>query len=204
MALLTGLGNVAKNAATQLTLNKTELFALVPAGDFFKTQSNVDKCMVVYKATSGIQKKTLIFDLSQGSPVANLVLSDKARDVYTLSNIYLVDFDGGVFPVPATSIPSGLGIDLTAAPAPSYPYTITSYTSEVIGFADFQFTVQFTPSMALSGSTINETDINGTKGQELAVIQQGSSDAGWVGQVQPAIIAIFNGNTRLSEPNGGA
>ena len=117
MALLSGIGAIVKGAGpSNITLDKTTLFAIpsVAASAYFSDATNVEMALITYRAASG-QKKNLIFNMADANPVAKLSFSAKAQNVFSITGISLVDFDGGIFNVPTQEIPTGLGIDMNVA-----------------------------------------------------------------------------------------
>ena len=133
MALINNINTAAKGSTTEVTLDKSVLFGLpsVTADPYFSIEANVAKVTMKYESL-GSQKKTLVFDMAQSSPIAHLGFSMRARDTFILSEIILHDYDGDHFIVAASDIPSGLNIDLVAAAEPTINglYTLqTAYTN---------------------------------------------------------------------------
>ena len=107
-SLVNGISGITKAVSTSLTLDKTILMSLpsVVAYSYFSQIINLEKAIIVYKSTTGNEKKELIFNLSESIPVANLKFSAVAKSQFVISKITLVDFDGGYLGVASADIPS--------------------------------------------------------------------------------------------------
>ena len=114
MALLT-LPSVAKGTAASISLDKTELFALAAvAGDaYFSVQANVKRCIVEYSSSPGDQRKVLVFNLSEASPSASMLISSTGRDSFEIERLVLEDNDGGTLVVKRAQLPIGLDVSVS-------------------------------------------------------------------------------------------
>jgi len=98
-----------KGETLTFALNKA-LVTAATSDSYWSDSANIQKCIVVYKSTSGRQRKKLEFDFTQESPTTNAEWSAKARNAFEIEEIVLIDFDGGSYVIPRSSLPSGKGI----------------------------------------------------------------------------------------------
>jgi hypothetical protein len=112
---LLNIPSISKGIAASVTLDKPTLFSLssVLADPYFSIQANVKKCVVEYNSEPANQREILEFDLSQLSPSASFLVSDKARSSFSLERIILEDFDNGTLIIERASLPSGLDITVS-------------------------------------------------------------------------------------------
>jgi hypothetical protein len=101
--------SLAKGEILTFALNKT-LVTSATSDTYWSDTANIQKCIVVYKSTSGHQRKKLEFDFTQESPTTTAEWSVKARNAFEIEEIVLIDFDGGSYTIPRSSLPSGKGI----------------------------------------------------------------------------------------------
>lgn len=136
MALLSGLTGLVKGTPGAITLDKATLFALpsVVADSWFSVQANVEVVKVVYVSAAGQQIKTLMFKVSDEIPLSYIYFSPRARDSFVIQKIILVDHETDLFEIPATEIPTGLGINFEGPAAPST--VILSGASGPVGIAE--------------------------------------------------------------------
>lgn len=101
MPILTKPGTLEKGTPASLTLNKTLLAAVssVQNDDYFSDTTNWKFVKMLYRSSEGNQKYSAQFDCSQGSPTSSFITSEKARDIFEIQRIMIVDFDGGQFNV---------------------------------------------------------------------------------------------------------
>ena len=113
---LLNIPSISKGISANITLDKPTLFSLssVLADPYFSIQANVKKCIVEYNSEPSNQREVLEFNLSQLSPVAGFLISDKARDSFSLERIVLEDFDNGTLIIERSALPSGLDIVLSS------------------------------------------------------------------------------------------
>lgn len=103
---------LAKGENLTFALNKSLVIAAV-SDSYWSDSANISKCIVVYKSTSGHQRKRLEFDFSQESPIVIAEWSVKARNAFEIEEIVLIDFDSGSYTIPRSSLPSGKGISFS-------------------------------------------------------------------------------------------
>jgi hypothetical protein len=101
--------SIAKGEVLSFALNKTLVTAAV-SDPYWSDSANISKCIVVYRSTSGRQRKRLEFDFTQESPTVAAEWSAKARNSFEIEEIVLMDFDGGSYVIPRSLLPSGKGI----------------------------------------------------------------------------------------------
>ena len=151
MALLSGIQSAAKGASVSVTLSVSDLLSLssVAADPFFSNQANIEKVSVVYVSASGQQKVTLVFNVATNQLSDTLTFSSHARDQFDLHKVIIYDFDGGFLDVPASDIPSDLGINLASnsgggAPTPYLQNVAMSSNTIILG-----------KNIIISGSVVN-------------------------------------------------
>jgi hypothetical protein len=116
MPLLTIPVSLSKGTPASISLDKSALFALlsVAGNAHFSVQANVKSCLVRYiGSVDGAVRgdyKLLSFDLSQATPVVDFITTSSCSDSFAIEAIELEDFDGGLFAVAASDIPSGLDV----------------------------------------------------------------------------------------------
>lgn len=101
MPMITKPASISKNAAAEITLDKTVLAALpsVVADDYFSDSSNWNEVLIYFRSSVGNQREILKFDATQATPAANFLVSEKARDVFQVQKIVIKDFDNDSFTV---------------------------------------------------------------------------------------------------------
>lgn len=89
--------SVQKGVAAQFSLNKAELLqhSSVQSDSYFSNSQNWYRVNIIYKSNPGGQYEIVEFDATQQSPVASFLVSEKARDVFQVQKIQILDFDGG-------------------------------------------------------------------------------------------------------------
>jgi hypothetical protein len=101
--------SIAKGEVLSFALNKALVTAAV-SDPYWSDSANISKCIVVYRSTSGRQRKRLEFDFTQESPTVAAEWSAKARNSFEIEEIVLMDFDGGSYVIQRSALPSGKGI----------------------------------------------------------------------------------------------
>jgi hypothetical protein len=101
--------SIAKGEILSFALNKPLVIAAV-SDSYWSDAYNIQKCVVVYKSSSGHQRKRLEFDFTQENPIVTAQWSLKARNSFEIEEIVLIDFDNGSYTIPRSSLPSGKGI----------------------------------------------------------------------------------------------
>lgn len=108
MAILSFASSPSKNSTTEVTLNKSQLYALAPiSGDaFWSDPDNIAQVSVNYESTIGRQNKSLNFDAQTATPTDSISFSSIARDSFQIDTIILRDFDGGKFIISRATLSS--------------------------------------------------------------------------------------------------
>lgn len=98
--------SITKGVSAQFTLSKSELLQhpLIQADNYFSNPLNWYRVNVVYKSSEGSQYEIVEFDGTQSNPVGNFLISEKARDVFQVLKIKVLDFDGGFLEIPRSSL----------------------------------------------------------------------------------------------------
>jgi len=88
---------VVKGSPATFTLNKAELLLhpLIVADSYFSNSDNWFRVNVIYKSSTGSQYEVVEFDASQSSPTGIFLVSEKARDLFQIQKVQILDFDGG-------------------------------------------------------------------------------------------------------------
>lgn len=105
MAIITK-PSILKGIAAQFSLDKSELSAisLVSNDSYFSDMSNWYRVNVIYKSSPGSQYEIVEFDATQESPVGHFLVSEKARDIFEVIKVKILDFDGGFLEIPRSSL----------------------------------------------------------------------------------------------------
>lgn len=127
--MITALNSLQKNQPLSFSLNKSELFASV-LDEYFSIEANVKKAIFVYKSEEGHQRKRIEFLISDLNPSASVTFSLKAKDVFILEKIILIDYDGGTFALSASVVSSSNRTLNFGTNAPSVVYFAFSGTSD--------------------------------------------------------------------------
>lgn len=128
--MITLPGSLQKNQPLVFSLNKSELFAAV-SDEYFSIEANVKKVVFVYKSTDGHQRKRVEFLTTDENPSDSVVFSLKAKNVFNLEKIVLMDYDGGAHVLSASVAPSALVLDFTGeGEPPSVVYFAFDGTSD--------------------------------------------------------------------------
>jgi hypothetical protein len=106
MPIITKPASIEKNAAASISLNKSTLAAVasVAADAYYSNSSNWKEVFIYYKSSVGNQREVLKFDATVASPAANFLVSEKARDIFQVQKIVIVDFDNGSITVPRSQL----------------------------------------------------------------------------------------------------
>ena len=107
MAIITKpVGGILKGVPATITLNKSELSALtlVSADSYFSVTANWNKIILSYKSSEGNQQEIVEFDATLSSPTGFFDVSLKARDLFEIQVIKIIDFDGGIFTIPRSEL----------------------------------------------------------------------------------------------------
>jgi hypothetical protein len=160
--------SLAKGEILIFALNKA-LVTSAASDSYWSDAANIQKCIVVYKSTSGHQRKKLEFDFTQESPTTTAEWSVKARNAFEIEEIVLIDFDNGSYTIPRASLPSGKGIsfsgDNEVVVSVSDYYAPNGVVNEIIAGADGVYVGgAFT---GLQHSAYNAATISSTTGENL-------------------------------------
>lgn len=120
MTILTKPGSLTKGTPAALSISKSALAALgVVSGDaYFSDTANWSFVRIIYVSSVGNQRHSAKFDCSESTPASTFITSSRARDVFNVESIAIVDFDGGMLSVPASALNAAeFRLDY-AAPAP--------------------------------------------------------------------------------------
>lgn len=100
--------SITKGTPAQFTLNKSNLLQhpMVQADSYFSNSLNWYRVNLVYKSSVGSQYEIVEFDASQSTPVGTFLVSEKARDVFEIQKVQVLDFDGGFLEIPRSSLNS--------------------------------------------------------------------------------------------------
>lgn len=98
--------SILKGVPAQLSLNKAELLnhPLVEADSYFSNGLNWNRVNVIFKSSEGSQYEIVEFDASQSTPTGTFLVSERARDQFQVIKIKILDFDGGFFEIPRSSL----------------------------------------------------------------------------------------------------
>jgi hypothetical protein len=103
MAIITKpVGGIFKGTPAEIILNKSELALLpiVSSDDYFSVTSNWKKVILSYISSTGKQKEIVEFDATESIPTGIFDVSLKARNIFEIQVVKIVDFDGDIFIVP--------------------------------------------------------------------------------------------------------
>lgn len=105
MAILTK-PSVLKGVSSQFSLNKSELASLsiVSNDSYFSDMSKWKRVSMIFKSSFGNQHKVVEFNATQESPIGHFLISEKARDVFEILKIKIIDFDGGFLNIPRSEL----------------------------------------------------------------------------------------------------
>ena len=106
MPILTKPNSFQKGVSASFSLSKSALAALpeVAADDYFSDMENWSEVMVVYKSSVGRQYESVEFNAALPDPTASFLVSTRAKDVFEVQLINIVDFDGGIFTIHRSSL----------------------------------------------------------------------------------------------------
>jgi hypothetical protein len=100
------VGGILKGIPATITLDKSLLQALpiVVADEYFSDPTNWKRVVLNYKSSEGKQYEIVEFDATVSSPTGTFNVSEKARDVFEIQSINILDFDGGIFTIGRNSL----------------------------------------------------------------------------------------------------
>ena len=138
MAIITKpIGGILKGVPATITLNKSELsdLASVSADSYFSVTTNWNKIILSYKSSEGNQQEIVEFNATLSSPTGFFDVSLKARDLFEIQVIKIIDFDGDIFIIPRSELTTS-DFDVEFLNPPSN----LSYTTPVIYTQNQQIT----------------------------------------------------------------
>jgi hypothetical protein len=114
MAIITKPTAIEKGSSAPFSLSKSELAShpLVVADSYFSNSENWSKIIITYKSSVGNQHELVEFDATSPSPAGSFLASVKARDIFEVQHIEIVDFDGGIFIIHRSDL-SAIDFDVT-------------------------------------------------------------------------------------------
>lgn len=135
MTILTKPGSLTKGTPAALSISKSELAALgVVSGDaYFSDTANWAFVRIIYVSSVGNQRHSAKFDCSESTPASTFITSARARDIFNVESISIVDFDGGSLSVPASALDAAeFRLDYAPVPAAlswtkNVPATLADY-----------------------------------------------------------------------------
>lgn len=128
--MITIPNTLQKDQALTFSLNKTELFAAI-TDDYFSIESNVQKAIFVYRSEDGHQRKRIEFLIADASPSDTVTFSSRAKDVFELEEIVLIDYDNGTHVLHPSAVSSSeRTLNFVSGPTPSTVYFAFDGTSD--------------------------------------------------------------------------
>lgn len=120
---------LSKGQSLTFTLNKSLVLAAV-TDEYWSDSANISKCIVVYRAKSGKgrQRKRMVFDFTQETPLVSLEWSEKSRNLFELQGIVLIDFDNGEYTLSRSELPQNKTISFN-----SIGTALAAYEVSIIG-----------------------------------------------------------------------
>jgi hypothetical protein len=106
MPIITKPSSIQKNSPAEISLDKSALAAVtsVAANPYYSDSANWKEVFIYYKSSVGNQREVLKFNATISSPVATFLVSEKARDIFEVQKIVIVDFDNGSITVPRSQL----------------------------------------------------------------------------------------------------
>jgi hypothetical protein len=106
MPIITKPSSIEKGTSASFSLDKSALAAVasVAADSYYSQSSNWKEVFLYYKSSTGNQRKMLKFNAELSSPTANFLASEKARDIFQVQKIVIMDFDGGSILIPRSQL----------------------------------------------------------------------------------------------------
>jgi len=198
MAIITKpVGGVLKGLPATFILNKSQVLdlSIVSSDEYFSDSNNWKKIILKYESSEGKQQELVRFDTTLASPTGFFFVSEKARDLFEIKSLKIVDFDGDVLVIPRSAlIASEFDIDFNpAAPQIGNPIIWDTFLSGAIAEADGGISggagnnmIKSNASKVLNGAdfkvTYNFTMIPGSDDLNLVHgIMNSISDTGFAG-----------------------
>jgi hypothetical protein len=101
---------ITKGSPATFTLDKAALALVTSVANstYYADTANWKAVVVVYKSSTGNQSKKVTFDVSGAGPyTAPFYASIQSRNVFDVSKILILDYDGGNFPVYSSELTVG-------------------------------------------------------------------------------------------------
>jgi hypothetical protein len=138
MPIITKPSSIQKNSPAEISLDKSALAAVtsVAANAYYSDSANWKEVFIYYKSSVGNQREVLKFNATISSPVSTFLVSEKARDIFEVQKIVIVDFDNGSITVPRSQLTvAEFDVDMSTAPISSGIIweSKANYTSESDG-----------------------------------------------------------------------
>ena len=106
MAIISKPNIILKGTSVDFTLFKGELISnsVVSSDVYFSDYTNWLSVNLNYKSTEGNQRKIVTFNSFEDFAPAIFSSSDKARDIFQIESITIVDFDGELLIIPRDAL----------------------------------------------------------------------------------------------------
>jgi hypothetical protein len=107
MAIITKpVEGILKNVPAIFTLNKSQVLALsiVSNDEYFYDSNNWKIIILKYESSEGKQQELVRFDATLESPTGFFFVSEKARDLFEIKSLKIVDFDGDILVIPRSEL----------------------------------------------------------------------------------------------------
>lgn len=106
MAIISKPNIILKGTSVEITLFKGELVSnyIVSSDVYFSDFENWMSVSLNYKSTEGNQRKIVTFNSFENFAPAIFSSSEKARDIFQIESITIVDFDGELLIVPRDAL----------------------------------------------------------------------------------------------------
>jgi len=131
MAIITKpVGGVLKGLPATFILNKSQVLALsiVSNDEYFSDSNNWKKIILKYESSEGKQQELVRFDATLASPTGFFFVSEKARNLFEIKSLKIVDFDGDVLVIPRSAL-TVVDFDVDFAAIPSSEIAFDGRTS---------------------------------------------------------------------------
>lgn len=106
MAIISKPNSIVKGTTVEFTLFKGELVNnhVVSSDVYFSDFENWMSVNLNYKSTEGNQRKIVSFNSFENFAPAPFSSSERARDIFEIESITIVDFDGEILIVPRDAL----------------------------------------------------------------------------------------------------
>jgi len=95
-----------KGTSYNFTLNKEALVLhpSVSSDTYYSDPQNWNRVLLNYESSEGRQYEVVAFNASESSPSGTFYVSPKARDLFQIKSLHIVDFDGELFTLTRDSL----------------------------------------------------------------------------------------------------